>query len=659
MKCLPHKRSLLVFLFLAGIFSQTEAQTNPSLKFSVDMGMVIDAGKFNPQTDRVLLRGNFNSWGTQDIMTRENTSSIYSISLTIAPNNYYDYKFFITTQGAQNNGWEENIGVGSNGSRKLFVGTNSLVLPVVFFNNGDIALHLTTEHFRFFCTFQDTSLLGQFSEELESEYERIVNALDVTIGEITNVTLFKDLDAFHNFLGYPEWPEWAVGSAMGKSNIYMASPNHAGSTSYDAMLTTIIHEFVHIAEHWKTKTDLPTWLNEGVAVYLAGQSTTRENLRYLIDRLGRIPDLEFFENSGTSFGDNGGYSFSYTIVEFIVQYHGMEKLAAFLEQVSYPVLGFANKAEFQKGWHTYLINYYVNTPPPAITIGTIRRYGESWFINYNPHTPRDQDGDDLTYFITLVSADTSLEFSDTGHSGSFIIPRATLGNDKEYTVSAASFDGKIYTNSRSTKTFSTRNQPPEAFTFTGISDGMTLVFDENQGFTFYWSPLAERDIEGDSIMDLIRISGQDYFNQTSLPGTAGQIRLDSAELLPGREFTLVGLRSDGMDTVHCDSIGFHTPGADGIRDFSDSARMDVYPSPFQTRLHIKISNAGVSSGKLEVYNATGERVWEKPIGNRLIIEENPDFANLPPGIYYLVVTTAGSDGKTGRMVRKMIKQGSL
>ena len=51
--------------------------------FSVDMGVQIDLGNFNPATMGVDVRGGFNGWG-QTALARIDTTTVYAATISVA-----------------------------------------------------------------------------------------------------------------------------------------------------------------------------------------------------------------------------------------------------------------------------------------------------------------------------------------------------------------------------------------------------------------------------------------------------------------------------------------------------------------------------------------------------------------------------------------------
>lgn len=641
-----------IFLFLSvSIF----AQSTVTVKFSVDVSLLVSSNKFSLSADRILIKGSFNSWGDQHQLAREGTTSIFSISISLNANSWFDYKFYNTSAVADNGGWEGSPGFGSNGNRTLNTGTNPITLPVVFFNNAEIALNRTTDHFNFYCSTQDISSLTDFGNKLESEYSRIVTYLQTTIPQKIEVVIYKNLDAYHNAIGYPEFPSWAVGSAWGKTTIQLASPTHAGSTTYSAMLQVVIHEFVHITEAWKTTVTLPIWLNEGVATWFAGQVPTIENIRSLLSGFGGLPQLTLFENSNT-FGNIGGYQIAYTVAEFISKIHGADKLAQFVQSLSFSALGYADKAAFQAGWHAFLNNYYINTPPPTLAIGTVRRYAENWFINYAPHGEKDADGNVLTYYISLTAAGSTKTYTDNNHTGTFSIPRSELTANTTYTITGKSWDGIVYTTSTTSKTFTTANTPPAAFVFTEPASGRVAGYNADHKIRIAWSPAMGLDGEGDPITDRITIEGNGLNKTWEITGTTGFLLLDSADLKPDRLYTLKGQRSDGTDAAEAVPLSFTTGNFTGIEDLPVASSFKIYPVPAGRTITIEGYFNDPVNVSIEIISATGDQLHQSQYWTSGQLRQSFDIGGYVPGIYFVRVNALNSSGIIIRQTERIIKE---
>jgi len=333
------------------IFTTQVSFANRNIKFSVDMSLLAGLGKFNSGTDAVYIKGTFNSWGTSNQLTK-GSNNVYSATLSLADNSYNEFKYFITTAGAENSGWENNFPVAASGNRPISISTNDLVLPTVFYNDADMDQFKSTTHFNFHYTSQENSIIDDYSTKLEQNFERITAALLTTVPEKIEIYIYKNLATFHLADGYPEMADWGTGTAFGKKLITVLSPTQVG---YNGAVDVLIHEFTHVVEAWKTKVILPAWLNEGVACYhgrnavesYEGQVDFRAYIKTLITQSGK-PFIEQVFN-GTE-----GYAWSTAVVYFIAMSKGEPALAKFVENMNYADIGYTDFISFQIAWWSFL-----------------------------------------------------------------------------------------------------------------------------------------------------------------------------------------------------------------------------------------------------------------------------------------------------------------
>jgi hypothetical protein len=236
----------------------------------------------------------------------------------------------------------------------VFINVFFLVLAA-----SNLKLQKETEHFLFYCTDQDVSCLEDFSQKLEVYYYRICNELGYSFKEKINVQIFPDLQTYHNKIRLPNAPDWVVGNGN-LDGIKMTSPLHSGQLDYNSLLTVIVHEFTHVVID-NINLHIPIWVNEGMAVYEAGQmgEGQREFLATKIqaNHIPKISDLQQMDS--ISFGNNGGYNWSYTIIEMVVKKYGWEKVREWVRNSGQiePVFGISDN-EFQDKWVAFLKKNY-------------------------------------------------------------------------------------------------------------------------------------------------------------------------------------------------------------------------------------------------------------------------------------------------------------
>jgi hypothetical protein len=97
------------------------------------MRVKIATGYFNPSTEMVTCPGGFNNWlneppaNTEKVMTDADNDSVYTITIAMAPNATYEYKYNI---GLGWNGKDE-----TQGNRSVVVGASNMVVDPSFFND--------------------------------------------------------------------------------------------------------------------------------------------------------------------------------------------------------------------------------------------------------------------------------------------------------------------------------------------------------------------------------------------------------------------------------------------------------------------------------------------------------------------------------------------
>lgn len=332
---------------VSSVFTIAPAITN--ISFSVDASVLISENKFNPATDKLYIRGSFNNYELTHQLKAGN-NNIYSLTIPLASKIYIDYKYFSTATNADNNGWENNFPASYNGNRHISFGTNHLTLATVYYNDVDMNLSKTSDHFTVIYNVQDQNAIDYFLQRMEILHKIVSEALQVTPTEKTTIYLYKDLAHLHLAQGYPENSDWSTGSAYGKNLLIMLSPAKMGMN--DA-LGLCAHEYTHCLNATKTKVTLPAWLNEGVACYFGRNFSTKDWIKSVMDVKGK-PDI------ATVFDTDMGYAYSSIVAYYIIKTKGMAAMAKFVENMNYADIGYANLAALQTAWHAFL-DTYLNT----------------------------------------------------------------------------------------------------------------------------------------------------------------------------------------------------------------------------------------------------------------------------------------------------------
>lgn len=211
-----------------------------------------------------------------------------------------------------------------------------------------------TMHFVLYCTDFDKSVMPLIAAQLENDYERLTSRLQHYPSEKITVEIYPNLQSYHAAIGHQQGYEWLVGGAwsgmMGLVTPLNPGPRH----TFDTIMQTATHELIHLIVDEMSDTEIPVWLNEGIATYESGQRQTNF-AAWIEDGVPSIADLNF--SSGIETG--AIYSFSYTIVEFIVREFGYDLLIELVETKGdfEESLGIS-ESDFENAWHQFLLVEY-------------------------------------------------------------------------------------------------------------------------------------------------------------------------------------------------------------------------------------------------------------------------------------------------------------
>jgi len=140
------------------------------------------------------------------------------------------------------------------------------------------------------CSDSMNEIVSYFKEN----YKRVLNFFDKENVNIPLIIKFwNDSKCFREEMsklsGIEDIPEWSIGMANSKRDNkinridcldlerILGIPYHKDKT-IDDMKKLVVHEFTHICcdEYSNYNDNMPTWVSEGVAVYLAGQHENAE-----------------------------------------------------------------------------------------------------------------------------------------------------------------------------------------------------------------------------------------------------------------------------------------------------------------------------------------------------------------------------------------------
>lgn len=248
-----------------------------------------------------------------------------------------------------------------NGCWKII---NIISEPNPKFNINNEKQNYMVESENFIITFNsnERSCINEVIGLLESRYKIITKKLNQEISGKTCVKICSNSNELQSALGLEDAPEWIRGGVQ-KDTTVIASPiNPPKGSDFYNVLNTVVHEFVHVIIN-EINNDTPRWLNEGVASY-EGKDNSEKWIKKTIRKsleentLPKLKDLDTGSDFAKFF-EIDGYQFSYTIIEFIVNKFGYEKLHDFLEK-PYDFEGIFNmsESEFESNWGEFLKENY-------------------------------------------------------------------------------------------------------------------------------------------------------------------------------------------------------------------------------------------------------------------------------------------------------------
>lgn len=221
-----------------------------------------------------------------------------------------------------------------------------------------------TDNFIVYYTEFDERCIDEVVEDLEKNYNRIINNLNQKLDDKLVIEVYFDLKQLHFALGLSDSPNWIRGGLC-EGKIIIASPlNPPPGSDFDNVLKTAVHEFVHIIVN-KINKDIPRWLNEGIACFEAKDNNDdwiKETVKngLINNKAPTFKDLDT-GNDFSMFFDRDGYQYSYTIIESIIEEYGYDKLRSLIK---YPneinSIFMINEKQLQIKWMDYIKRNYLN-----------------------------------------------------------------------------------------------------------------------------------------------------------------------------------------------------------------------------------------------------------------------------------------------------------
>lgn len=219
-------------------------------------------------------------------------------------------------------------------------------------------LNKETDHFKFFGDHVD-HYIASLAKALEDNYERIVTDLRYPLTEKVVVYIHSNLQSFHSAIGLMNGPDWLRVSWIWE--ILHIVPNEyfndlpADKAAVQALAGIITYKINPFA---------PNWLQQGIVAYEAKFSDKTRIKELITEKFSKneISTVSLLASNYNSFLDNNEYvhSCAYTVVQFIVEKYGYEKLLLLLRS-PYDFAGIfsCTEEEFSAMWFNFLKENYI------------------------------------------------------------------------------------------------------------------------------------------------------------------------------------------------------------------------------------------------------------------------------------------------------------
>ena len=236
-----------------------------------------------------------------------------------------------------------------------------------------------SDHFRLYCLENDQNASDEILNVLKNNYARIAGDFQDDLEGQLPIEIYPSIQAFHERMGRPNSGDWFVALSNGKdlphlkAGMYMVSPGNPGSVhNQNSMHLAAIHELTHFFIFKKAQSDLPVWMHEGIANYEAGKFGTNtadfkaksiHHMAHVADTKG-IPTLSMLSTPDSDvFCEIGGYAFSYTLIEFVVQKWDFETLLKLIQRFDRfeDIIG-VTKESFESEWREFVTDRYLCLP---------------------------------------------------------------------------------------------------------------------------------------------------------------------------------------------------------------------------------------------------------------------------------------------------------
>jgi hypothetical protein len=194
-------------------------------------------------------------------------------------------------------------------------------------------------------------------EIANSESKRIAEALGFNEPQDIKIYIYDNQRTFqikkYGLISLLLNLDWYVGDNR-KTNVLLTSPANPGKIhDYNNNVVVSIHEMVH-AYNFLLNKNMPKWINEGIAGYLAKQNPREWEFKAYF-----IPTKEQMRTSNPiTFSNMNGYPLSYTYIEYLCEMYGWNSVLTFAKNNNFIEAFGKNEKLIYDGWIEFLeINY--------------------------------------------------------------------------------------------------------------------------------------------------------------------------------------------------------------------------------------------------------------------------------------------------------------
>jgi hypothetical protein len=197
-------------------------------------------------------------------------------------------------------------------------------------------LEAISEHFWIRYHASDQSALTDVQKSAEDPFDHITTFLGYRPGGRVPITIVSSHAELEQQVGGAR-PTWVHGTALPDSLAILTplrfSPTFNGHR-YEEVFKLVPHEFTHLLlaqiVGYPGFLEMPSWLNEGLAVYLAGQSWDEQALKDAAKQR-KLPSLEELGKAFSSQEPAGAsYSIARSITGFLIETYGADKIPLLL-----------------------------------------------------------------------------------------------------------------------------------------------------------------------------------------------------------------------------------------------------------------------------------------------------------------------------------------